>query len=111
LQGVECLSFEILFDVPSFSTTGLELMNEDQIKGAVNNIAGRVQNAAGALTDDVGQQLKGKARAAAGEAQSRAGDLIEEAREWIAERPLNAMLIVAGAAFLLGRLMSNSSQD
>lgn len=79
-------------------------MNEHQVEGAVNKVAGRIQDAAGALTGDADKQVKGKARAASGDVQAKAGDAIERVREWASERPLNAVLITAGVAFLLGRL-------
>ncbi|MBB6244486.1 uncharacterized protein YjbJ (UPF0337 family) [Rhodanobacter sp. MP1X3] len=82
-------------------------MNEDQVEGTVNKVAGRIQDAAGALTGDADQQVKGKARAAAGDVQAKAGDMVERVREWAADRPLNAVLITAGLAFLLGRLTAN----
>jgi uncharacterized protein YjbJ (UPF0337 family) len=79
-------------------------MNEDQVEGTVNNVAGRIQDAAGALAGDADQQVRGKARAAAGDVQAKAGDVVERLREWASDRPLNAVLITAGLAFLLGRL-------
>ena len=79
-------------------------MNEDQVEGTVNNVAGRIQDAAGALAGDADQQVRGKARAAAGDVQAKAGDVVERLREWASDRPLNAVLITAGFAFLLGRL-------
>jgi len=79
-------------------------MNENQVEGTVNKVAGRIQDAAGALTGDADQQAKGKARAAAGDVQAKAGDFIEQVREWTADRPLNALVIAAGLAFVWGRL-------
>jgi uncharacterized protein YjbJ (UPF0337 family) len=82
-------------------------MNENQVEGTVNKVAGRIQDAAGALTGDADQQVKGKARAASGDVQAKAGDVIERVREWAADRPLNAVLISAAVAFVLGRLTAN----
>ena len=82
-------------------------MNENQVEGAVNKVAGRIQDAAGALIGDADQQVKGKARAAAGDAQAKAGDVVERLREWAADRPLGAVMITAGVAFVLGRLTAN----
>jgi uncharacterized protein YjbJ (UPF0337 family) len=82
-------------------------MNENQVEGVANKVAGRIQDAAGALTGDADQQLKGKARAASGDVQAKAGDIIERAREWAAEKPLNAVLIAAGIAFIWGRLTAS----
>lgn len=82
-------------------------MNEDQVQGTVNKVAGRVQDAAGALTGDADQQAKGKARAVAGEVQAQAGDFVENIRDWAADRPLSAVAITAGVAFVLGRLTAN----
>ncbi len=82
-------------------------MNEHQVEGTVNKVAGRIQDAAGALTGDADQQLKGKARAAAGDVEAKAGDFVEHIRDWAADRPLSAVVITAGVAFLLGRLTAN----
>lgn len=82
-------------------------MNEQQVEGTVNKVAGRIQDAAGALTGDADQQAKGKARAAAGDVEAKAGDVIERVRDWAADRPLSAVVITAGVAFLLGRLTAN----
>ncbi|NYE30054.1 uncharacterized protein YjbJ (UPF0337 family) [Rhodanobacter sp. K2T2] len=82
-------------------------MNVDQVQGTVNTVAGRIQDAAGALTGDADQQVKGKAHAEAGDVQAKAGDIVERFSEWAAERPVNAVLIAAGVAFLLGRITAS----
>jgi uncharacterized protein YjbJ (UPF0337 family) len=82
-------------------------MNENQVEGTVDKVAGRIQDAAGALTGDAEQQVKGKARAVGGDVQAKAGDVVERLRIWAADRPLSAVLITAGVAFLLGRLTAN----
>jgi uncharacterized protein YjbJ (UPF0337 family) len=82
-------------------------MNENQVEGTVNKVAGRIQDAAGALTGDAEQQVKGKARAVGGDVQAKAGDVVERLRVWAADRPLSAVLITVGVAFLLGRLTAN----
>jgi uncharacterized protein YjbJ (UPF0337 family) len=81
--------------------------NEHQVEGTVNKVAGRVQDAACALTGDADQQTKGKARVAANDMAAMAGGFIERLRDWAADQPLCAVVITAGAAFLLGRLTAN----
>lgn len=82
-------------------------MNENQVEGTANKVVGRIQDAAGALTGEADQQVKGKARAAAGVVQANAGDVIERVHAWAADRPLSAVMITAGVAFVVGRLTAN----
>jgi uncharacterized protein YjbJ (UPF0337 family) len=81
--------------------------NEDQVKGTVSKVAGSIEDAAGALTGDAEQQAKGKARAAGGDVQAKAGDVVERVRDWAADRPLSAVMIIASVAFVLARLTAN----
>ena len=81
-------------------------MNNDQVEGAVRNVAGKIEDAAGALTGDAEHQLKGKVQQVAGAAQAKAGDILDGARELAADKPVGTVLIAAGVAFVLGMLFA-----
>ena len=87
-------------------------MNEHHVKGALDEVAGRVQSAAGALAGDPADDLKGKAREARaglegvyGEAVDAVSDARQSLGRTIQANPMISLLMAAGAAFLLGRLM------
>ena len=50
------------------------LMNKDQVKGAVKNIAGKVQEEAGKMIGSKEQQAKGLGKQITGTAQEKYGD-------------------------------------
>lgn len=92
-------------------------MNEQEIKGAANNVAGKIQGAAGALTGDSAEELKGKVREVVGQVQGGAGEVLnnaqesagaalDQARNLATSRPIGAMLGAAAVGFLLGVLAS-----
>jgi ElaB/YqjD/DUF883 family membrane-anchored ribosome-binding protein len=92
-------------------------MNDQDLKGAANNVAGKIQGAAGALTGDSAQELKGKFREVVGQVQSHAGDALnsaqesagealDTAREFASSRPVGTIVGAAVVGFLLGVLVS-----
>lgn len=50
------------------------VMNRDQVKGAVKDIAGKVQRKVGEATGNTSQQIKGGAKQVEGKLQKGAGD-------------------------------------
>ena len=87
-------------------------MNEQQVKGAVNQAAGRVQSAAGALAGDASSDVRGKVREAGARLQGAYGDAVDavsQARDrmgrTIQSNPTAAVLVAAAAGFVLGWTM------
>lgn len=81
------------------------MINADQSKGAVRNIAGKAQAALGQLAGDEEQQSKGAARETLGQVQQAYGDAVEEVTDFVSRRPLAAIAIVAGVSILTTLLM------
>ena len=87
-------------------------MNEHEVNSTVNEVAGRMQSAAGALAGDAADELAGKAREARARLESVYGDAVDTVRgarqslgRTIQANPVISVLVAAGAAFLLGRLV------
>jgi uncharacterized protein YjbJ (UPF0337 family) len=53
------------------------LMNKDQVKGSIKDVAGKVQEKAGELTGSTDQQIKGIAKQVEGKTQKAVGDVKE----------------------------------
>ncbi|WP_372825102.1 CsbD family protein [Polaromonas sp.] len=51
-----------------------QIMNKDQVKGKVKEVAGEVQEHSGKMTGSAAQQAKGHNREMAGKAQKAVGD-------------------------------------
>ncbi|WP_458069452.1 CsbD family protein [Rhodanobacter sp. BL-MT-08] len=81
-------------------------MDKNEVEGTIRNVAGKIEDAAGALTGDTEHQIKGKARQVAGNAQAKAGEVLDEVRDFAAEKPVGTVLIAAGVAFVLGMLFA-----
>lgn len=81
-------------------------MDKNEVEGTIRNVAGKIEDAAGALTGDAEHQLKGKVRQVAGTAQAKAGQVLDDVRELAADKPVGAVLIAAGVAFVLGMLFA-----
>lgn len=81
-------------------------MNEQEIRGAADNVAGKIQGAAGALAGDTAQQMKGKAREVAGNVQEKAGQALTRARDIGASNPIGAALFAGAVGFVLGALFA-----
>jgi uncharacterized protein YjbJ (UPF0337 family) len=56
-------------------------MNNDQVKGAVKDVAGKVQKEAGKLSGSKEQQTKGAVKQGEGKLQKGFGNLREKAKE------------------------------
>jgi uncharacterized protein YjbJ (UPF0337 family) len=91
------------------------MVDENRLKGAAQDVVGKVEDAAGGLTGNAETQAAGKARQAAGEAQNaygRASDQVRHASGQIAqaavEQPLTAFLIILAIGFFLGRMSATS---
>ena len=56
-------------------------MNEDQVKGVVNEAAGKVQKNVGKAIGSTTQQLKGIVKEIKGKAQKRLGDVKEAIKD------------------------------
>ena len=50
-----------------------KLMNKDQVKGSVKEVAGKIQSKVGELVGDKGQQAEGLLKQAEGKTQKRVG--------------------------------------
>ena len=62
------------------------IMNKNQVKGALKDLAGKVQEEAGKLVGSREQQAKGLQKQVAGKAEERLGDakeVVREARETV----------------------------
>jgi uncharacterized protein YjbJ (UPF0337 family) len=88
-------------------------MNEQQMKGAVGNMAGRVQSAAGALSDDPAVEIKGKGRETLGRLQGAYGDAVDAVSDAggsvtraIEANPIAAVLIAGAVGYVLGWALS-----
>jgi uncharacterized protein YjbJ (UPF0337 family) len=81
-------------------------MNEQKIRGAVDNVAGKIHGAAGALTGDTVREVKGKAREVAGSVQGKAGQALTSARDIGASNPMRAALFAGAVGFVLGALFT-----
>ena len=57
-------------------------MNEDQVKGVVNEAAGKVQKNVGKAIGSTTQQLKGIVKEIKGKAQKRLGDVKEAIKDF-----------------------------
>lgn len=55
------------------------VMNRDQVKGTVKDIAGKVQRKVGEATGNTSQQIKGGAKQVEGKLQKGAGDVQQAA--------------------------------
>lgn len=60
-----------------FNLTEGNLMNKDQVKGAIKDAAGKVQEKTGAVVGSTEQQIKGLAKQVEGKAQKQVGDVKE----------------------------------
>lgn len=80
-------------------------MDDNTIEGTVRNLAGRAQEGIGSVTGDQETQLRGTARRVAGAAQQGVGQAADEARDYVKDQPLTALLIAGGVGFLLGALI------
>lgn len=56
---------------------GVNIMNKNQVKGAVKDIAGKVQEEAGKLTGSKEQEAKGVQKQVEGKAEKLLGDIKE----------------------------------
>jgi uncharacterized protein YjbJ (UPF0337 family) len=80
-------------------------MDNDRIEGTVRNLAGRAEEAVGTVTGDHDREVHGAARRIAGQAQQSVGHAADEARDYVKDQPLTALLIAGGVGFLLGALI------
>ncbi len=81
------------------------MMDENEVEGTAYDLGGKVEDAIGGLTGDSATQAQGKFHQARGKAQKTLGSAASEIRDNVADQPLTALAIVAGAAFLLGFLV------
>lgn len=81
-------------------------MDKNEVEGTIHNVAGKIEDAAGALSGDAEHQFKGKVRQAAGSVQAKAGEVLDDVRDFAAEKPVGAVLIATGVAFVLGMLFA-----
>ena len=81
-------------------------MDKNEVEGTIRNVAGKIEDAAGVLGGDTEHQIKGKARQVAGSAQAKAGEVLDDVRDFAAQKPVGTVLIAAGVAFVLGMLFA-----
>jgi len=81
-------------------------MDKNEVEGTIRNVAGKIEDAAGVLSGDAEHQIKGKARQVAGSAQAKAGEVLDDVRDFAADKPIGTVLIAAGVAFVLGVLFA-----
>jgi uncharacterized protein YjbJ (UPF0337 family) len=86
-------------------------MNQEQIKGAVDNLAGKAQQAAGALLDDNELKMEGAAREAGGKVVGNYGDALEGVRTYVERKPFGALAIGIGLGVVLGVLLARRGND
>ncbi|MEP9378495.1 CsbD family protein [Aquabacter sp. CN5-332] len=81
------------------SATAMERrMDSNRISGTVTELGGRVKEAAGALTGDMSLRTEGYYDQAEGLAESTLGRV----KDYVAERPVNAMIAAGFIGFILG---------
>lgn len=80
------------------------MVDKNEIKGAAREFGGKVQDALGAMADGAKTQAEGKWNQATGQTQRMFGCSINGVVKNVQERPLVALAIVAGIAFLTGRI-------
>ncbi len=78
------------------------MVDENEIKGAAREFGGKVQDALDAMAADAKTQAEGKWNQAAGQTQRVFGCSINGVVKNVQERPLVALAIIAGIAFLAG---------
>jgi uncharacterized protein YjbJ (UPF0337 family) len=81
-----------------------DIMVQDQVEGAAQQVVGKVQDAVGALTGDEATQAEGKARQAFGNLQQSYGQTVDNVRLAVASQPIQGVLIAAAVGFVLGAL-------
>ncbi|MBB6187627.1 CsbD family protein [Rhodanobacter sp. MP7CTX1] len=81
-------------------------MNEQEIRGAVDNVPGKIHGAAGALTGDTVQEVKGKAREVAGSVQGKAGQALTSALDIGASNPMGTTLFAGAVGFVFDALFT-----
>lgn len=80
-------------------------MRSEQIKGAVDKLAGRAQGAVGELMDDPQMQAAGATRQVVGQMQQSYGEALDHATDFVREKPLATLAIMAGLGILAGLLL------
>jgi uncharacterized protein YjbJ (UPF0337 family) len=85
-------------------------MDENEVKGAAENLAGKAGESIGAVTGDATTKLRGKTKRAAGTADRLSGQasdlaagLLEDARSTIETKPYTAVAIALALGWLFGR--------
>ncbi len=88
-------------------------MTTERVTGAFENAAGKVQDAVGGLSGDAATQVKGKLHQAAGKARAAYGEAADQAQSMFSgvigrarDNPVAALLIAAGAGYVLARLLN-----
>jgi uncharacterized protein YjbJ (UPF0337 family) len=98
-------------------------MDEDRIKGTVNDLAGKAKDAVGGLTGDTRTQAEGKydqaygqTQRAFGQAKDAASDLAQDAQQTVAsigqqldsvlkDQPVTALLAAVSVGYVLALLI------
>ncbi len=81
-------------------------MATNQFEGTVRDMAGKVEDAAGGLTGDSSTQMRGKYDQAAGQAHRALGGAADQARDFVADQPIGAVLLAAGVGLIAGMLIA-----
>lgn len=76
----------------------------DRVEAGVHHATDRAANAANRATDKAAEAAE-RGRAAYDQARDRADEWLEEVREYVREKPVQAIAIALGAGWLLGRIL------
>jgi uncharacterized protein YjbJ (UPF0337 family) len=84
----------------------LEIVMENQIKGALQEVGGKIEDTVGAAAGNAGLRAEGKARQIAGQIQQSYGEAIDTVRETAVNSPISVLAAAAGIGFILGVVWS-----
>jgi ElaB/YqjD/DUF883 family membrane-anchored ribosome-binding protein len=76
----------------------------DRVEDGLHRVTDKAAGAATYATDKVAD-VSERGRAAYGEAVDRADEWLDEVREYVREKPVQAVAIALGAGWLLGRIL------
>jgi ElaB/YqjD/DUF883 family membrane-anchored ribosome-binding protein len=85
-----------------------------EVAAGASELAGKAKDTAQEWASSVGDaavQVKDKAQAAAGVATEKVGELGQDVTTLIRRYPLSALLVAAGAGFLLGQVLRRPSSE
>jgi uncharacterized protein YjbJ (UPF0337 family) len=81
-------------------------MNSERVEGTAKKGMGVLEEKIGDLVGDAKTQASGQARQIVGGLEATVGQVIDEVRDFTAEKPVAALLAAGGIGLILGMLMA-----